>query len=97
MRNFITIIIALLLFVASALFFAQNDAMVVIDYFAGQSNWQLNWVMVLCILVGFAIGVASLLGNLMKTKFQLRQARAKLDKHQKELNSLRSLPVKGDY
>ncbi|WP_196138253.1 lipopolysaccharide assembly protein LapA domain-containing protein [Aliikangiella sp. G2MR2-5] len=97
MRNFITIIIALLIFVASALFFAQNDSMVMIDYFSGQVEWQLNWVMVLCIIVGFLLGVASLFGSLMKTKFLLKQARIKLDKHQKELNSLRSLPLKDDY
>ncbi len=97
MRNFITIIVALLLFVVSALFFAQNDSMVAIDYFSGSVNWQLNWVMVACLLIGFLLGVASVIGSLMKAKLQLKQSQSKLNKHQKELNSLRSLPLKGDF
>ncbi|TQV84503.1 lipopolysaccharide assembly protein LapA domain-containing protein [Aliikangiella coralliicola] len=97
MRNFITIILSLLLFVVSALFFAQNDSLVMINYFSGQLEWQLNWVMVLCLLVGFALGVASVIGNLFKTKFQLRQAKNKLEGCQKEVNNLRALPIKDEY
>ena len=81
----------------SALFFAQNDGLVVINYFAGQLNWQLNWVMVLCLLIGFGLGVASLLGSLMATKFKLRQLKSQSDRHQQEIKSLRSLPIKDDY
>ncbi|MCW8878078.1 MAG: LapA family protein [Kangiellaceae bacterium] len=97
MRNFIITILFLLLFVTSALFFAQNDSLVAINYFAGKTEWQLNWVMVLCLVAGFLLGVASLFGSLMATKIKLKQAQNKLDKHQKELNSLRALPVKGEY
>ena len=81
----------------SALFFAQNDGMVPINYFSGQVEWQLNWVMVFCLVTGFCIGVASTLGSLFKTKYLLRQSRAKADRQEKELNSLRALPIKDEY
>lgn len=97
MKKFLTIVVSLLLFVVSALFFAQNDSQVVVNYFSGQLDWQLNWVMVASLLVGFGLGVSSVVGSLMKAKFQLRQAKSKLEKHQKEINSLRSLPVKDEY
>jgi len=97
LRNFLTIIIALLLFIASALFFAQNDSMVIIDYFSGEIELGLHWVMVICFTIGFIIGVAVLMGSLLKVRYQLKQARSKLEKHQKEVNSLRALPIKGDY
>lgn len=97
MKNFLIIIFSLLLFVISALFFAQNDSPVLINYFSGQVEWQLNWIMVFCIVAGFGIGVASILGNLFKTKLQLRHIRGKLERQEKELNSLRALPLKDDY
>ena len=81
----------------SALFFAQNDALVKINYFTGELDWQLNWVMVLCLLIGFILGVASILGNLLKTKVQLKLAKKKLQRHSKEINSLRALPIKDEY
>ena len=97
MKNFIIIIICLILFVVSALFFAQNDSLVSVNYFSGQLDWQLNWVMVLCLLIGFLFGILSILGNLLKTKVQLKVARKKLESHSKEINSLRALPIKDEY
>lgn len=97
MRNFITIIFALLIFVVSALFFAQNDGKVSINYFSGQLEWQLNWVMVFCTVIGFVVGLLSILGSLLKTKLQLRQTKSKLNKQEQELNSLRALPVKDNF
>ena len=97
LRNFITIILSLILFIVSALFFAQNDSSVMINYFVGTLDWQLNWVMVLCLLVGFLLGVVSILGSLLKTKVQLKLAKNKLERHSKEINSLRALPIKDEY
>ena len=97
LKNFIIIILSLILFVASALFFAQNDSIIMIDYFSGQLNWQLNWLMVLCLLIGFLLGVFSIIGNLIKTKVQLKLAKTKLERFEKEINSLRALPIKDEY
>ena len=81
----------------SALFFAQNDSLVKINYFAGELDWQLNWVMVFCLLIGFILGVISILGSLLKTKLHLKLAKNKLERHSKEINSLRALPIKDEY
>ncbi|MGX5173789.1 lipopolysaccharide assembly protein LapA domain-containing protein [Aliikangiella sp. IMCC44653] len=97
MKNFIIIIIALILFIVSALFFAQNDGLVTINYIYSQVEWQLNWVMVLCLLLGFLVGIGALVGGVLKTKLQLKQANNKLRKLESELNSLRALPIKDDY
>ena len=97
MRNFLTIIFCLLLFLVSALFFAQNDSVVVINYFSGQLEWQLNWIMVLCLVLGFGIGIASIIGSLFAARFRLRQTDKKLNRLEQELNSLRALPTKDDF
>ena len=97
MRNFFITLLFVLFFVSSALFFAQNDGLVTIRYFIGEVEWQLNWVMILSLLAGFGLGIASLLGGLLKAKLQLRLARGKLQQHEQELNNLRALPMKDDY
>ncbi|WP_425456671.1 lipopolysaccharide assembly protein LapA domain-containing protein [Aliikangiella marina] len=83
--------------IGSAWFFSQNDGPVEINYFSGQVEWRLHWVMIFCFVCGFGIGIASVIGSLLKAKLQLRNIRSKLDRQEKELNSLRSLPIKDDY
>ncbi|MET1253693.1 LapA family protein [Aliikangiella maris] len=97
MRNFLTIFLALLLFIASILFFAQNDSPIAINYLSGELNWQLNWVMLASLVIGFCIGVFSILGHLLQAKRLVRQQKIKLQKQEKELNNLRALPVKDEY
>ena len=89
MKKIIIIIVSLLLFIASALFFAQNDSLTTISYFSGELSWQLNWIMLLCLFVGFVLGIASIAGSLLKVKFELRQTKNKLERNVKEINSLR--------
>ncbi len=97
MRNLLILILSVLLFVASALFFAQNDSNVVISYFSGEQMLQLNWVMVFCLVSGFLLGVFSIIGGLIKTKMQLHHLKNQLQKQEKELNNLRSMPIKEHY
>jgi len=97
LKNFIIVILLVLFFVVSALFFAQNDSLVKLDYFGGDFQWQLNWVMILCLSVGFFLGFFSLVLNVMKLKLQLRQMKKKLINYQKEIKSLRELPIKDKY
>ena len=47
--------------------------------------------------MGFILGVFSILGSLLKTKVQLKLAKNKLERHSKEINSLRALPIKDEY
>jgi len=97
LKQFILIVLSILLFIVSALFFAQNDQVVNINYFVGQIAWQLNWVMLVSLCVGFLLGVMSLVGALFSSQLQLKILRSKLEKREQELTNLRSLPVKDEY
>lgn len=97
MKKIIGIIISLILFIISALFFSQNDSLIVINYFSGELTWQLNWIIILTLFIGFTLGIFSMLSSLLKTKFELRQTKIKLDKQSKEINNLRALPIKDQY
>jgi len=97
LKKALIVILSLVIFVLSALFFAQNDDLVSVNYFLGKLDWQLNWVMLACLFVGFLIGIFSILSNLIKIKIELKLTKNKLEQSKKELNNLRSLPIKDEY
>ncbi len=97
MKNILLIVLIMIVVTVSALFFAQNDAMVDIKYFAGTIKWQLNWVLVSFLLVGIFLGVMSVLGSLITTKLKLASANRRLALHEKEIKNLRTLPIKDEY
>jgi len=96
-RNFLLIILFIFVSVISALFFAQNDSVVEIKHFAGSFQWQMNWVLVSILVLGFILGVLSTLTSLISTKVKLANANRKLAMNEKEINNLRALPIKDNY
>ena len=81
----------------SALFFAQNDSVVEIKYFAGSFQWQMNWVLVSILVSGFLLGVLSILTSLISTKIKLANANRKIALKDKEISNLRALPINDKY
>ncbi len=97
MKNTLLILLVVIVVTISALFFAQNDAMVEIKYFGGSVEWQMNWVLIFVLVLGFVLGVVSILGNWLTTKVKLANANRRLAVHQKEIKNLRALPIKDEY
>lgn len=96
MKNIILILLFVIVLAVSALFFAQNDTMVQIKYFAGVIDWQLNWVLISTLVLGFILGAVSVLTHLMTAKIKLVNANRRLALREKEINNLRALPIKDE-
>lgn len=96
MKNIILILLFVIVLAVSALFFAQNDTMVQIKYFAGVIDWQLNWVLISTLVLGFILGSVSVLASLMTTKIKLANANRRLVMREKEIKNLRVLPIKDE-
>ena len=96
LKNIILILLLVIVAAVSALFFAQNDAVVQIKYFAGSIDWQMNWVLISTLLLGVALGAGSMSVSLFSTKIKLSNANRHLALHQKEIKNLRSLPIKDE-
>ena len=96
MKNIILILLFVIVLAVSGLFFAQNDTMVQIKYFAGTIDWQMNWVLISTLVLGFVIGAVSVLTSLMTTKIKLANAKRRLAMHEKEIRNLRALPIKDE-
>ena len=97
MRNFLLVIVFIIVLVVSALFFAQNDSIVEINYFVGSFQWPMNWVLITMLVIGFLLGVFSIMTSLVSTKIKLANANRKLANSEKEIKNLRSLPIKDNY
>lgn len=91
------IILFLVVLVLSALFFAQNDALVEIQYFSGAKMLQLDWVLVSVFVLGFSLGAGLLVTSLFTTKLKLANAKRQLNSREKEIKNLRALPIKNDF
>jgi len=96
LKNIILILLFVIVLAVSALFFAQNDTMVQIKYFAGVIDWQLNWVLISTLVLGFILGAVSVLTHLMTAKIKLVNANRRLALREKEINNLRALPIKDE-
>jgi len=97
LKTILLIILLVIVSAISALFFAQNDALVEIKYFGGTVNWQMNWVMITIFMLGVVVGAGSLVVNLFSTKIKLVNANRRLKLQEKEIQNLRALPIKDEY
>lgn len=97
MKTILLIILLVIVTAISALFFAQNDALVEIKYFGGTISWQMNWVIITIFLLGVAVGVGTIVVNLFTTKIKLVNANRRLKLQEKEIQNLRALPIKDEY
>jgi len=91
------VLLIVIVIVISALFFAQNDALVEIKYFGGTISWQMNWVIITIFLLGVVVGFGVTAVNLFSTKIKLANANRKLKLQDKEIQNLRALPIKDEY
>ncbi len=97
MKNLILFVSFILVAAISALFFAQNDFMAEIKFFGNNMQWQMNWILIAALVIGFILGVSALAGSLLTTKVKLANANRRLALHVKEVENLRALPIKNDY
>lgn len=97
MKTILLIILLVIVTAISALFFAQNDALVEIKYFGGTVNWQMNWVIITIFMLGVVVGVGTLVVSLLSTKLKLVNANRRLKLQEKEIQNLRALPIKDEY
>lgn len=87
MKNLIFIIILIIVAIASALFFAQNDGITTINYFGRTIDLKLNWVLIAMIMLGFLLGVLLTLSNLIGTRIKLLSANKRVKKLEKILKT----------
>ncbi|MGB5445735.1 MAG: lipopolysaccharide assembly protein LapA domain-containing protein [Psychromonas sp.] len=94
MKNFITLVILILLFVIAILLGLKNHQVVNFNYLVAQSEIRLATLLAITFLLGFVVSVAISVLFYLKLKIKNRQLLKMTNRQSKELNELRALPVK---
>jgi len=81
----------------TAAFSALNDAVISINYFVGQGDIRLTWLLLGCFSVGGLMCLILLSGSYLKLRLDLRRLKKQVSVNDQELSNLRALPVKDPY
>ncbi len=95
MARIIKFVVLLIVFVIGLVFALLNAQSVQINYHFGSTEAPMSLVVVLALVLGAVLGMMVSLAILMKTKRQVSSLRKTVNVTERELASLRAMPIKG--
>ena len=96
MSRLLSVVVALVLLAATIAFSVINAHPVVINYYVGSTEMPLALLVVICLIVGVLVGFLLALGWVLRLRMELLRTRRRLKTAQKEVDNLRTLPVKDE-
>jgi len=81
----------------TAAFAALNDGIITMNYFIGEAEIRLTYLLLACIIFGSLMSLLLISGNYLKMRFEVRKLRKAVSIKNQELSNLRALPVKEPY
>ena len=96
MRRIIKYILIFLVTVFTVSFTLLNSQPVKIDFYLGSFEIDLVIVILVCLALGSLLGVMAVLGRLISLKQELIRKDKKIKVAEKEVENLRSLPLKDE-
>ena len=94
MRWVLMSVLGLAVLLAAAAFGALNDQLVTVQYFLGSRELRLASLMALVFGAGCLIGLALAGGGMLSLRLALKRSQAELAMKNKELDELRTLPIR---
>jgi len=94
MKNFITLVITILLFAIAIVLGLKNQQLVDFNYLVAQSEIRLATLLAIIFLIGFVAASTLAMLFYLKLNIKNRQLLKMTNRQSKELNELRALPVK---
>lgn len=91
------IVLLIVLVLVTVGFTLANDQPVNIQYYFGDTSLPLAYLMICALVVGWALGLLSLVGYVFSLKHKTRQAQKALKLAEAEVQNLRKLPLKDVY
>ena len=96
MKRIIKLILILLVTVLAVTFTLLNSQPVKLDFYIGNFETDLVIVILVCLVLGSALGITAVLGKLISFKQELLRKDKKIKVTEKEVENLRSLPLKDE-
>ena len=97
MRAILQFFLVILFLGFTAAFAALNDGIITMNYFIGEAEIRLTYLLLACIIFGSLMSLLLLSGSYFKMRFEIRRLRNTVSMKDQELSNLRSLPVKDPY
>ncbi|MCP4412416.1 MAG: DUF1049 domain-containing protein [Gammaproteobacteria bacterium] len=97
MRTILQFFLVILFLGFTAAFAALNDGIITMNYFIGEAEIRLTYLLLACIIFGSLMSLLLLSGNYFKMRFEIRRLRNTVSMKDQELSNLRALPVKDPY
>ncbi len=97
MRAILEFFLVILFLGFTAAFAALNDGIITMNYFIGEAETRLTYLLLACIIFGSLMSLLLLSGKYLKMRFEIRRLRNKVSMKDQELSNLRALPVKDPY
>lgn len=96
MMRIVKLVLILLVTILTVTFTLLNSQPVKLDFYMGSYEIDLVIVIIVCLVLGSALGITAVLGKLISLKQELLRKDKKIRVTEKEVENLRSIPLKDD-
>ena len=97
MKRIIYLILILVVTIFTVTFTLLNSQPVKVNYYFGSYEVDLLIIVVLCLVIGAVLGIVAALGKVFSLKQEMSRKEKKIKIAEKELENLRSLPLKDEH
>ena len=97
MYRYFLIIISVLICIIGISFHLRNDHLVTLDYYLGSFDYYFSVFIIVSIIIGVVLGIILSLPKLLLLKQENKKLQKQIDIKDKEVNNLRTLPIKDEH
>ena len=93
-KKYFYIILILLIFIVSLVFFLKNNQMITFDYLVNSQDISLSFLLFISLSIGALLGILAWLPKIIGMKHRISKLEKQMKLSEKELDNLRVLPMK---
>ena len=93
-KKYFYIILILLIFIVSLVFFLKNNQMIAFDYLVNSQDISLSFLLIISLSIGALLGILAWLPKIIGMKHRISKLEKQMKLSEKELDNLRVMPMK---
>ncbi len=97
MYLYFLIIVAVLICILGVSFHLKNDQLVMLDYYIGTFEYHFSIFIIASIIIGVIAGIVMIMPKILLLKNEKRKLQRQIELKDKEVNNLRTLPIKDEH
>jgi len=95
--RFIAFLFWIVVIILAVLFTVLNSHSVLLNYYLGEANIYVPFLLLMTLIVGALLGIAAMLPTVCRLKGQHRKLKQRINSAEQEVNNLRSIPIKDTH